>query len=1040
MRACAWTMMACGLGLCTSAWGNVQLTGNYSENFQSMGAAGTSLPAHWFVGGREGVDGLVDSNGNGAITGTSVQVDDGSVAAGSGAIGNYNYGATGNGSSRSLGSCATTALGHRAMEVRLDNKMGGPIMAFELRYSGKQWRVENNGGNQTLVAKFSTDGVNFINMGAAFNFDSIQDTGITGPVNGDNVRINNIGGLYVPPVPIPPDATFYIRWFDLNDQGVADHGLAIDNVSITNIQVGTGTVLVFQEGVNGYGGTSDTWIGQSVPDQDNSASASLEWDGEDAGGMNFALIRFADIFGTGPGQISPTDQITSASLIYNVTNGGNPASIHEILVDWQPPNPTTFNNFGGEPGVQADEYGPTIGSAPGGTGIQTVDVTTSLLKWQTEPSSNRGWIFRPTGGTDGVEISSSNASLALRPRLLVIVNGGEPQPRTLTVKHQPYLQLGNAPLITTGPGIGETDQIVVAWQTVETGSGITPNDYFEVEYASSAEGPYTPVQPIETLDIGEGTRVNHSVTISGLPYDTLFHYRVHHKRNPSSPVLVETYTGTFRTRKHPSSTQSFVFTAHGDSATIHSANELAQFESVNQRMTLADPAFILLLGDNVYNNGTHSEFDVRLDGSVAPINSALIRNKIEYFCMGNHDANTNSGKPSLDNYYCPIVELGVTSPVAPPVGETPEKNYSFDYGLVHFTIIDSTAWGGPGASDARQSAIMAWMDADLAATQQPWKIVAAHHPIKSYFGHNDTGGGMAAEIVPILINRGVDLMLVGHSHNYQRTFPLTGYTNGSVTWNTDLSGEYAKGAQVIQVVAGTGGRNIDCCAPTSATEWLAKAFGNNNGGKVGPMIIEVTATQLVAKYTAADTGEVLDQFSIGVPGPTIKIEPATLNRTVFIGDSLPPATFTVRNRGLDTITYTLSESSPWLSVSPTSGSSTGEADEIELTFDVDELKAGLYTAEVTVTAPEAGNSPQTLTVNVTVETVRPDFDGDGDVDQSDFAFLQACLTGTGVPASPECTRADLDVPPDNDVDNSDITRFLACMKGPDTRADRTCDD
>src|SRR5690606_31600408 len=131
----------------------------------------------------------------------------------------------------------------------------------------------------------------------------------------------------------------------------------------------------------------------------------------------------------------------------------------------------------------------------------------------------------------------------------------------------------------------------------------------------------------------------------------------------------------------------FIFAAHGDSATLHSASELAQFELVNQRMTVMDPAFILLLGDNVYNNGTHSEFDVRFDASIAPINSALVRHKIEYFCMGNHDANTNGGKPSLDNYYCPIVELGVTSPVPPPAGELPEKNYSFGYGLVHFTII-----------------------------------------------------------------------------------------------------------------------------------------------------------------------------------------------------------------------------------------------------------------------------------------------------------------------------------------------------------------
>jgi len=76
---------------------------------------------------------------------------------------------------------------------------------------------------------------------------------------------------------------------------------------------------------------------------------------------------------------------------------------------------------------------------------------------------------------------------------------------------------------------------------------------------------------------------------------------------------------------------------------------------------------------------------------------------------------------------------------------------------------------------------------------------------------------------------------------------------------------------------------------------------------------------------------------------------------------------------------------------------------------------------------------------------RPDFDGDGDVDQADFGVFQACLTS---PADPFelvneafdaaiCQCFDLDG--DQDVDEDDFLGFLACASGPDIPADKSCD-
>jgi hypothetical protein len=73
-----------------------------------------------------------------------------------------------------------------------------------------------------------------------------------------------------------------------------------------------------------------------------------------------------------------------------------------------------------------------------------------------------------------------------------------------------------------------------------------------------------------------------------------------------------------------------------------------------------------------------------------------------------------------------------------------------------------------------------------------------------------------------------------------------------------------------------------------------------------------------------------------------------------------------------------------------------------------------------------------------------DADKDGDVDQADFAMMQACYTGSGGDVSDECRCFDRkDSPgslPDSDVDNTDMASFEACASGPGIAADPTCDD
>jgi len=70
-------------------------------------------------------------------------------------------------------------------------------------------------------------------------------------------------------------------------------------------------------------------------------------------------------------------------------------------------------------------------------------------------------------------------------------------------------------------------------------------------------------------------------------------------------------------------------------------------------------------------------------------------------------------------------------------------------------------------------------------------------------------------------------------------------------------------------------------------------------------------------------------------------------------------------------------------------------------------------------------------------SLRADFDRDGDVDMTDFAHLQLCLSGTDVPQNlPECQNAKLDS--DDDVDQADVALFMGCLSGPDQPAKGDC--
>lgn len=206
------------LALVTAADAIIVTGPPYLENFNGMGSGGTTAPHGWFVG-----------TGTGAVAAKTVIVSSGASSTG----GNYNYGSTGN-SDRALGSLASSTT-QRDTEARFINLSGSTITAFNVNYTGEQWRVGGNGAvNNTLVMQFSLNGTSFTTMGGGFDFNTPVDSGSASSLNGNSAanRVTNLGGTFGPAGAIPEGQVFYLRWADV-DNASADNAMAVDDLTIS---------------------------------------------------------------------------------------------------------------------------------------------------------------------------------------------------------------------------------------------------------------------------------------------------------------------------------------------------------------------------------------------------------------------------------------------------------------------------------------------------------------------------------------------------------------------------------------------------------------------------------------------------------------------------------------------------------------------------------------------------------------------------------------------------------------------------------------
>lgn len=158
----------------------------------------------------------------------------------------------------------------------------------------------------------------------------------------------------------------------------------------------------------------------------------------------------------------------------------------------------------------------------------------------------------------------------------------------------------------------------------------------------------------------------------------------------------------------------------------------------------ADPSMqgiALHAGDLVYDGNVAGNWDSELfNPQYMNITRFLSEIPLEA-TIGNHDGNGD-----LFTTYLPYPFVS-------------DRYWSFDYGVVHVTVVDQYAGLG--------SAQLAWIASDLATTTKPWKIILLHAPGWSAGTHANSTS-VQQDIQPLAVTFGVALVVAGHNHNYAR--------------------------------------------------------------------------------------------------------------------------------------------------------------------------------------------------------------------------------------------------------------------------------
>ncbi|QDZ18090.1 metallophosphoesterase [Chloropicon primus] len=474
--------------------------------------------------------------------------------------------------------------------------------------------------------------------------------------------------------------------------------------------------------------------------------------------------------------------------------------------------------------VALEEAGDEIPAAAPETALQVHDVSEDPEEEYQLPKTRQREARR--GGTQrglGTRIVDGT-----RPEGVVSVEGlAHPAcGRSNNVVLTPYLQ-----------SAGST-RMVVRWRTSGQGAGVvcfgkSPKAMTSVAKEDGKQWPmYAERKDVETWDTVHAA--DHLVVLEGLDPLATYYYAVgtevptqpeYSVRSAKVSIPSSRYY-SFTTFPEPGAgvEEPVRVWAIGDSGWGDHKAKRVRDAFVN--FTGGDWDLTLGLGDLAYLRGKDWEYQKRFFNYLSEENA-----RVPVFTTpGNHDAFTADMKLQTGPYF----DL-FTNPGDGRSGGVPSDHksyYSFDYGPIHFVSVDSDTLG---LHD--DPALYAWLEKDLAEARRAdyqW-IVAYHHQPPYSKGSHDSDAQyecykLRSNLVPMFEKYGVDLVLAGHSHSYERSHLLSGHfgPSGEVRSNPGVvKARWSKGEDGVETLVKTGeGEN-------SGTLYIVSGGGAIRGG--GPL-------------------------------------------------------------------------------------------------------------------------------------------------------------------------------------------------------------
>lgn len=317
------------------------------------------------------------------------------------------------------------------------------------------------------------------------------------------------------------------------------------------------------------------------------------------------------------------------------------------------------------------------------------------------------------------------------------------------------------------------------------------------------------------------------------------------------------------------------------------------------------PSMSIVTGDIVYPTGTIRHYlnnffpFLNRDGGRAK-GSAVMKSMLTVGVSGNHDLTVGGGLDARDLDLSPdsmayfvLWKQPLNGPttagganIAVPRGDKAKvdeflkaagesyprmTNFSYDYGDCHVLVLDANEY-----VDWTDSSLRKWVEDDLSNSKKTWKFVAYHQPgFNSDWDHREEQ--RMRHLADIFERCGVDVCFSGHSHSYQRTYPIhfkeveapssdreakAGYVYGTFKIDKSFDGnKNTKPAGVIYVVSGGGGAHLSKAEIESdPAQWLP--FTKVFAAKQHSLTLCHVEGKTFHLQQIAEDGKPLDDFTI----------------------------------------------------------------------------------------------------------------------------------------------------------------------------------